>query len=345
MARRFPFCCFTDVVVSDTKPVHAEKSATVESEMDNIHPSQLGRSDNDEANVTELVESKCFYRVRRTGQGDTWEPENWVDPVLVQAWNARRAASADIRNEAVQQSRLRHAPSSDGDMFGRGLLLMTKLTAIARQTNVKDVISSAVPIFRDLLSADRCNVFVLDPKSHALEGKLRERKLRTFQVTGGGTEQIVLSSSSSIVGACVREDLTLNIADAYADPRFDKTLDEKTGYRTRNVLCVPIRHPDKGVVGAVQVLNKVGASSFNEDDENLGSAFADAVAVAIYNVLLVDALNRYVPLCLSYCSLLSENAENEGHSEEEKSGIKKNEAEETEERSAVRDIAIHISFI
>ena len=48
---------------------------------------------------------------------------------------------------------------------------------------------------------------------------------------------------------------TLNVKDAYADPRFNKMVDEQTGYVTRNILCMPIFIRGQ-VIGIVQMVNK-----------------------------------------------------------------------------------------
>ena len=49
----------------------------------------------------------------------------------------------------------------------------------------------------------------------------------------------------------------VNITDAYDDPGFNRTVDEKTGYRTRAILAAPIRTSDHRVVGVMEVMNKI----------------------------------------------------------------------------------------
>jgi len=78
-----------------------------------------------------------------------------------------------------------------------------------------------------------------------------------------------------------------NVVDAYEDSLFNSANDKKTGYRTRSVLCVPIRSvgTQVQVVGVLQFTNKLpmtvssSASSlsqrFSEDDVYLATAFAN----------------------------------------------------------------------
>ncbi|HSA22701.1 MAG TPA: GAF domain-containing protein, partial [Myxococcota bacterium] len=73
---------------------------------------------------------------------------------------------------------------------------------------------------------------------------------------------------------------------AYQDPRFNPEVDRESGYRTRSMLCVPLRGKLGEVLGAVQVLNKRGGH-FQVEDEALLEAMASQVSVAIENTQLV----------------------------------------------------------
>ena len=74
-----------------------------------------------------------------------------------------------------------------------------------------------------------------------------------------------------LAGHTARSGETLNISDAYADKRFNKKVDKQTGYKTRNVLCAPIRGRtgDNGVLAVIQMLNKKGGLPFDKHDEEI----------------------------------------------------------------------------
>ena len=71
---------------------------------------------------------------------------------------------------------------------------------------------------------------------------------------------------TSIAGHVARFGEPVNIADAYTDPRFDRSVDAATGFRTSNMLCFPIKLEDGAVVAVIQAVNKSGADSFDEND-------------------------------------------------------------------------------
>ena len=57
-----------------------------------------------------------------------------------------------------------------------------------------------------------------------------------------------------LAGAVIQTNRALNVPDAYQDERFDATMDRRTGYRTRQVLGVPLRHSLTGeTIGLLQV--------------------------------------------------------------------------------------------
>src|SRR2546430_17131849 len=60
----------------------------------------------------------------------------------------------------------------------------------------------------------------------------------------------------------------------------------QTGYKTRNILCVPMRSVEGEVVGVLQALNKLNDHPFTEEDEELLSALGGQAAAAVNNALL-----------------------------------------------------------
>ena len=71
------------------------------------------------------------------------------------------------------------------------------------------------------------------------------------------------------------------IPDAYGHPLFDPATDRRTGYRTRNILCVPLRDTVGKVVAIAQVLNKQGADAFDAEDERELAEFAESMSVIV----------------------------------------------------------------
>lgn len=99
---------------------------------------------------------------------------------------------------------------------------------------------------------------------------------------------------------------TLNIPDAYKDRRFDPKVDEETHYRTKSILCMPIKNAQGRVIGVAQLINKLDGSSFNRNDQNLFEAFAIFCGMGIDNTQMYEKVMRAVAKqqvaleCLSY---------------------------------------------
>jgi adenylate cyclase len=79
---------------------------------------------------------------------------------------------------------------------------------------------------------------------------------------------------------------TIRIDDAYGDPRFNPEIDRKTGFRTKSILCVPIRDQAGKVFAVTQLLNRQDGEPFDDADEHKFSEFADSLGV------ILEALHR-----------------------------------------------------
>ena len=67
----------------------------------------------------------------------------------------------------------------------------------------------------------------------------------------------------------------LNIPNAYKDKRFNRAVDIKTGFKTRNILCMPMKNTQGEIIGLTQVINKLPENqSFSKEDELLLMAFS-----------------------------------------------------------------------
>jgi len=132
-----------------------------------------------------------------------------------------------------------------------------------------------------LLDCDRASIFLLD----------RERNELWSKVALGSDEILRFDARRGIAGMCALTGSVVNVSDAYSDPRFYGAIDDRTGYRTRNVLAVPMRNQEGATVGAFEVLNK-HAGVFTERDEASLLALASHAAGAIETAQLIGELRR-----------------------------------------------------
>ncbi|MGZ3421112.1 MAG: GAF domain-containing sensor histidine kinase [Polyangiales bacterium] len=161
----------------------------------------------------------------------------------------------------------------------------------------------------EALEAERATLFLLEQvQTEQGDGKTRfETRLVSRVTEGGSVDEIALHLGEGIAGEVARTGKPANVRDAYKEPRFSKAWDERSGFRTRSVLCVPLKSQLGRIIGVIQVLNKrpggtlgergFGAlpdeAFFDEDDEALLMALATQAAVSIEQArLFVSILDK-----------------------------------------------------
>lgn len=123
-------------------------------------------------------------------------------------------------------------------------------------------------------------------------GAIFRRDVKTGDLTasifhGDELAQIAVSSGHGIVGQVAESGTALRLADAYDHADFDRTVDERTGYRTRSLIAVPMQLRTGEVIGVVELLNK-NEGEFDDDDEAFLKAFGAQAAVALENARLTE---------------------------------------------------------
>lgn len=129
-----------------------------------------------------------------------------------------------------------------------------------------------------MLNSDRSTLFLNDEKTNELYTEIGQ---------GLGATKIRLPNNVGIAGTVFSTGRSVNIPFAYADLRFDPSFDNRTGYFTRSILCVPVSNKDGKVIGVTQVLNKQGGP-FTEADEARLKAFTAQIAIGLENAKLFD---------------------------------------------------------
>lgn len=111
-----------------------------------------------------------------------------------------------------------------------------------------------------LVDADRCTMYLVD-RHH---GELTSMH---------GAVEIRIPMDKGIAGQAATSNATVNIPDAYQDPRFNQEFDKKSGYRTKTILTMPVRSTNGDVIGVIQLINKAHGAVFSGNDENLLESF------------------------------------------------------------------------
>ncbi|XP_061185841.1 cGMP-specific 3',5'-cyclic phosphodiesterase-like isoform X5 [Saccostrea echinata] len=101
--------------------------------------------------------------------------------------------------------------------------------------------------------------------------------------------EIIVPFGKGIAGFVAQSKETVNIKDAYEDPRFNKDVDQKTGYRTHSILCMPILNYEGEVIGVAQIINKVtGNHEFTKQDEDVFRKYLIFCGIGITNAQLFE---------------------------------------------------------
>ncbi len=159
-------------------------------------------------------------------------------------------------------------------------LMQVARSMMAEMHDHEALLRRIIESVKNVMQSDLASLFLVDRRS----GELVSR------ITLDGSA-IRLPAGQGIVGHVASTGEIVNIPDAYEDPRFDRSNDEKSGYRTRSILCMPLRGHEGDIIGAIEVLNKVNGT-YNEEDEELLSAFASLAGICLENASAYDQIEQ-----------------------------------------------------
>ena len=154
-----------------------------------------------------------------------------------------------------------------------------KLAAI---DSLDEMLETLVELTTRELQAERGSLFLNDPRSG---------ELYSVVALGNLKRRISILNTTGIAGHVFHAGKGIIVSDAYRDKRFNRSVDLQTGYRTRNMICTPIKTAKGEVVGVAQVLNKIGGK-FSRDDLSLLEAIARQAAIALQGAQVIEKMTR-----------------------------------------------------
>ena len=160
------------------------------------------------------------------------------------------------------------------------LIALVKIgQAVAAEKDINVLIRTIAEETKIALNADRCTVYLYDQEHNELYSKV---------ATGlDDVKELRIPADKGLAGHVVQTGETINIKDAYKDYRFNPDVDKKTGYRTKTILCMPIKNFNQEIIGVFQVLNKFD-ETFTIDDEDLLVAIASSAGISLENAQLFE---------------------------------------------------------
>ncbi|MEE9464045.1 MAG: GAF domain-containing protein [Candidatus Neomarinimicrobiota bacterium] len=156
------------------------------------------------------------------------------------------------------------------------------VSQISSELELEPLLQKIISTVTKILDAERSSLFINDEKT---------QELYTIVGEGLGKNEIRFPNHLGIAGHVFQTGQSLNIPHAYADLRFNPTVDKQTGFFTRSMLCVPVTNKEGKTIGVSQVLNKRGGPFTNEDETRL-IAFTSQISIGIENATLFKNVQK-----------------------------------------------------
>ena len=171
---------------------------------------------------------------------------------------------------------------SDRDRAELLSTLLDVMNSLTLERDIDRLLQKIMQKTTELMDAERATLFLVDEASGELWSKVAQ---------GSAVKEIRIPAGAGIAGSVAATGEVVNISDAYQDSRFNPEVDRKTGYHTRNILCIPMKSREGKVLGVIQVLNK-RQGPFTREDELLLDALESQAAIAVQNALLIEDIRK-----------------------------------------------------
>ena len=157
--------------------------------------------------------------------------------------------------------------------ISRSKLLLDISRKIASIKNLSEILWNIVEFVTKNVDADRGTLFLNDEETNELYSRVAQGDL---------TREIRILNTVGIAGGIFQSQVGEIIHDVYSDERFNKDVDQETGYKTKNMICSPVRTVNGKIIGVIQVLNK-NKGRFTKDNLEFVNSVATQAAVSIQN--------------------------------------------------------------
>ncbi len=174
-----------------------------------------------------------------------------------------------VADQLAERNRLK-------DLLGKLIGIATNLTSELDFNRLFPLIVGNVTA---AMSAERSSLYVVDWDKMEMWTKVSE-----------GIDAIHIPIGRGISGRVAETGREINVEDAWELPYFDRSFDLQNNFRTRSVLCVPIKDRSGTTIGVLQVINKKGKKCFDNEDGVFLKGLVSQVGIALENSLLVDEI-------------------------------------------------------
>jgi GAF domain-containing protein len=144
------------------------------------------------------------------------------------------------------------------------------------ETDMEEALEVISQEARTVLNAERCSIFIVDHDMGMLWTKHSD-----------GIGRIAIGLDAGVAGDTYKTQQPQIVNNPYDDDRFLNKIDEKSGFKTRNLITIPIFDSKREVIGVIQLLNKIDGD-FTEDDEKTLAFLANYVSGTLELALMQE---------------------------------------------------------
>ena len=157
------------------------------------------------------------------------------------------------------------------------LSVLFEATRLLNSTlDMAELLELVLKIARTETNADRASVFLVDHK---------RQELWSIVASGLDHHEIRLPLGTGVAGRVAKTGEIVCVEDAYTLEFFDRSFDQKFGYRTNSLMCMPIRHSTGLIVGVIELLN-ARDGKFSQEDCDFLQRLSGHIAMALQNARL-----------------------------------------------------------
>jgi two-component system sensor histidine kinase HydH len=170
-------------------------------------------------------------------------------------------------------------------------LLVHLSTLINSSLNIQEVLENALNCVEQFLGAEVSSIFEVDKGAGELYFRLARGPMAP-QI-----KSMRLKIGKGIAGWVAQTEKPLICNEPLTDPRFCNAFDAQSGFKTKSVLCVPIKAKDR-LIGVLELINKKNGGNFAANDLELITILGNQIGIALDNARLYQRLNDKLSLTM-----------------------------------------------
>ncbi len=175
-------------------------------------------------------------------------------------------------------------------------MLLQVTNDLAKTKSLDEALETLVKITTSTIGAERGTIFLNDASSGELYSRIAQGNFR---------REIRILNTKGVAGWVFSKNQGVIIHDAYKDERFNKAVDVRTGFRTKSILCAPLRTVSGEKIGISQILNKIDGE-FEQEDLDLLEAMTEQAAIAIQGNIIVEQIEAARKQELEFLDVVSQ---------------------------------------